>query len=159
MTDLASRVLKDAPDESDAERRFERFVDAAEFDGLSLSELPEDEILLLRLCCQRAPYLATLLARDPQRLVRVGADAYLRRAKAAAVMREELGQMWLADQDVESFDAVLRSYRADELVRLGVREMELGTALEVGEELSALADECLHAAIEFSRRQAFTGVW
>lgn len=149
MTDLASRVLKDAPDESDAERRFERFVDAAEFDGLSLSELPEDEILLLRLCCQRAPYLATLLARDPQRLVRVGADAYLRRAKAAAVMREELGQMWLADQDVESFDAVLRSYRADELVRLGVREMELGTALEVGEELSALADECLHAAIEF----------
>ncbi len=149
MRDLARRVLMDAPDESDAARRFERFANAAEFDGLSLSELPEDEILLLRLCCQRAPYLATLLARDPQRLLRVGADAYLRRAKGADVMREELGQMWQDIHDVESFDEALRMYRADELVRLGVREMELGTALEVGEELSALADECLNAAIEF----------
>ncbi|MCP4445322.1 MAG: bifunctional [glutamate--ammonia ligase]-adenylyl-L-tyrosine phosphorylase/[glutamate--ammonia-ligase] adenylyltransferase [Myxococcales bacterium] len=149
MRDLAAHVLKDAPDESDAARRFERFTDAAEFEQLSLSQLQEDDILLLRLCCQRAPYLATLLARDPQRLIRVGADVYLRRAKGAAVMREELGQMWENIDEARDFDRALRVYRADELLRLGVREMELGTPLEVGEELSALADECLHAAIDF----------
>ncbi len=149
MKAMVDRVVEGAPDELDAGRRFERFMDAARSENLSLQDLEEDEVLLLRLCCQRAPYLATLLARDPHRLRRIGLDPYLRRAKAGEVMREELGERLHGVSQTEEFDRILRVYRGDELLRLGVREMELGTALEVGEELSALADECLNAAIEF----------
>ena len=149
MKGLQASVLHNAPDVEDAQRRFERFVGAAQSEDLSLADLEEDEVLLLRLCCQRAPYLATLLARDPHRLRRVGLDPYLRRAKAGEVMKDELAERWLGVSQTEEFDRILRVYRGDELLRLGVREMELGTALEVGEELSALADECLNAAIQF----------
>lgn len=43
--------------------------------------------------------------------------------------------------------------RADELVRLGVRELELGLDTEVGRELSRLADVCFDAAIAFHDRE------
>src|SRR5262249_35055721 len=43
--------------------------------------------------------------------------------------------------------AALRRVRADELVRLGVRELELGLDIEVGRELARLADACFDQAI------------
>jgi glutamate-ammonia-ligase adenylyltransferase len=39
--------------------------------------------------------------------------------------------------------------RAEELIRLGVRELEVGLDIEVGRELSRLADACFDAAIRF----------
>lgn len=149
MTELEARVLHGAPDPMDAQRRYERFVLRATECGLDLARLREDCILILTLCCQRAPYLATLLARDPRRLLRVGADSHLRRAKSARSIVEELTELCASALEVEEFDRILRVYRGDELVRLGVREMELGTPFEVGEELSHLADACLDAAIDF----------
>src|SRR3954453_1760293 len=70
-----------APDEGDALRRAERLFDAAAQSGLDLSDLDEPAVEVARLSCQRAPYLATLLTRDPHRLARVASDAYLRREK------------------------------------------------------------------------------
>src|SRR6185436_19117483 len=49
--------------------------------------------------------------------------------------------------------AALRHVRGDELVRLGVRELELGLDTEVGRELSRLADACFDAAIAFHDRE------
>ncbi|HLL20714.1 MAG TPA: hypothetical protein VK427_01210, partial [Kofleriaceae bacterium] len=47
----------------------------------------------------------------------------------------------------------LRRLRADELVRLGVRELERGSDSEVGRELARLADVCFDAAIAFHDRE------
>ncbi len=149
MKELEASVLQGAPDESDAQHRLERIVDAAADIGLDFSNLGEEARLLLNLCCQRAPYLATLLARDPERVLRVGSSAYLHRAKLAETVSEELQKLLTDASDTDEFDRALRIYRADELVRLGAREMELGTPFEVGEELSNLADACLDRAIEY----------
>ena len=54
-----------------------------------------------------------------------------------------------ASRPPASCAAALRRVRGDELVRLGVRELELGLDTEVGRELSRLADACFDAAIAF----------
>ena len=52
--------------------------------GLDLSGLDDAALRVAALCCQRAPYLAGLLARDPDRWRRVAADPYLTRELWAA---------------------------------------------------------------------------
>jgi glutamate-ammonia-ligase adenylyltransferase len=132
-----------APDEADALRRAERLFDAAAQTGLDLTDLDEPALRIARLACQRAPYLATLLARDPHRLMRVAYDPYLTREKPRDVLVAELGR----HLEGRPLRAALRRARADELVRLGVRELELGLDTEVGRELARLADACFDAAI------------
>ncbi|MEO8706828.1 MAG: bifunctional [glutamate--ammonia ligase]-adenylyl-L-tyrosine phosphorylase/[glutamate--ammonia-ligase] adenylyltransferase [Kofleriaceae bacterium] len=101
------------------------------------------------LACRSAPYLATLLVRDPHRLIRVANDPYLRREKPRDVLEAELGTHVTAATSPDDLRAVLRRTRGDELVRLGVRELELGIDVEVGRELARLADVCFDAAIRF----------
>jgi [glutamine synthetase] adenylyltransferase / [glutamine synthetase]-adenylyl-L-tyrosine phosphorylase len=153
MEELSAEIARGAADPADASLRLERVVAAAAAAGVALGPLDEAGRAVLRLACQRAPYLATLLCRDPERLERVARDRYLLRQKPRAVMAAELAG-WLAgvaaDDDV-ALGQALRRYRADELVRLGARELELGSPVEVGAELSHLADVCLDAAIGFHR--------
>src|SRR5438477_11425994 len=132
-----------APDEPDARRRAERLFDAAAQTGLDLSDLDQTALRIAQLACQRAPYLATLLTRDPRRLFRVANDPYLTREKPRDVLVEEVTRQ----RHARSLHAALRRVRADELVRLGVRELELGLDTEVGRELARLADACFDAAI------------
>jgi hypothetical protein len=106
--DLASG----APDEPDALRRAERLFDAG-----NLGHLDADALHVARLACQRAPYLATLLIRDPDRLFRVAADPYLRREKPYDRLAAEV----VPGTDLK---ATIGRLRGDELVRLGVRELE-----------------------------------
>jgi glutamate-ammonia-ligase adenylyltransferase len=143
---LEALVIEGAPDPDDALRRFERIAAAAADLGFSLPE--GDGGILCRLACQRAPYLATLLARDPLRLKRVARDPYLRREKPSWVMARELGDRFPDDE----LPVALRRYRADEMVRLGARELGLGSPVEVGAELAHLAEVCLDAAIDHHRR-------
>src|SRR6188472_1720498 len=120
--DLASG----APDEGDALRRADRLFDAASQSGLDLTDLDEAALRVATLACQRAPYLATLLTRDPHRLGRVAQDPYLRREKP---LDQLIGQARAALAGVTTaaeLRTTLRRIRADELVRLGVRELELG---------------------------------
>ena len=167
---VRAAVADGAPDPADALRRLERIDGAA--------AATDDALTILRLTCQRAPYLATLLARDPARLARVAADPYLRREKPLSVMKRELGGILgdrapgerelggapgqaspgeraadaagatLDPEDDPGLAAHLRRFRADELVRLGARELGLGSPIEVGAELAHLADACLDAAID-----------
>ena len=149
--DLVSAIATVAPDPDDAARRAERFIEVANTVGIAASELDADERRVLTLACQRAPYLATLLTRDPDRLRRVARDPYLRREKPWPVVRDEL-QRQIDDIGAtpvapKALAAALRRVRGDELVRLGVRELELGRDTEVGRELSRLADACFDVAI------------
>ena len=133
-----------APDPDDARHRAERLVEALAQSGIDLGQLSDDCRHVAKLACQRAPYLATLLTRDPSRLARVAADPYLRREKPREVLADELARVVAGIPDLR---AALRRVRADELVRLGVRELELGLDTEVGRELANLADACFDAAL------------
>ena len=149
--DLVSAIATGAPDPDDAVRRAERYLDVAIATGVATANLDDDERRVLTLACQRAPYLATLLTRDPDRLRRVARDPYLRREKPWPVVRDEL-QRQIDDIGTrpvapKALAAALRRVRGDELVRLGVRELELGLDTEVGRELSRLADACFDVAI------------
>jgi glutamate-ammonia-ligase adenylyltransferase len=142
-----------AADEADALRRAERLFDAAAQSGLDISGLDDAAQRIATLCCQSAPYLATLLTRDPHRLVRVARDPYLRREKPREVLVAEVSAQAAPARSIADLQAALRKVRADELVRLGVRELELGLDTEVGRELARLADACFDAAIGFCDRE------
>lgn len=143
--DLARLVADGAPDPADARRRAERLAP----DPAAILPWSPDAVELATLVCRRAPYLATLLARDPSRLARVAADPYLRREKPAASIAAEVARAAVRATDPAALAAALRRVRADELVRLGARELALGLDTEVGRELAHLADACFDAAIDF----------
>jgi glutamate-ammonia-ligase adenylyltransferase len=138
-----------APDEGDARRRAERLFDAAAQSGLDLTDLDETAAHIAALACRRAPYLATLLTRDPLRLQRVARDPYLRREKPRSQLMAEVDSASGPATTGSELRAALRKIRGDELVRLGVRELELGLDTEVGRELARLADAAFDAAIAF----------
>lgn len=140
-------LARDAPDEEDALRRAERLFDAAAQTGLDLTWLGDPARTVATLACQAAPYLATLLTRDPGRLIRVAQDPYLHREKPRDALVAEVAAAVATTRDRGDLKAALRRIRADELVRLGVRELELGLHTEVGRELSRLADACFDAAV------------
>lgn len=142
-------LARGAADAADALRRAERLFDAAAQSALDLAGLRDPAQRIATLCCQSAPYLATLLTRDPHRLGRVAFDPYLRREKPREVLVAEVTARAAPAQTPAELQAALRSVRADELVRLGVRELELGLDTEVGRELARLADACFDAAIGF----------
>jgi glutamate-ammonia-ligase adenylyltransferase len=161
MTPVRAAVADGAPDASDALRRLERIATAWREAGLTFDPRG-DAALIVRLACQRAPYLATLLARDPGRLMRVATDPYLRREKPLSLMARHLAERLAApalpgdaagddDDPDRELAARMRRYRADEMVRLGARELGLGSPVEVGAELAHLADVCLDAAIAHHR--------
>jgi [glutamine synthetase] adenylyltransferase / [glutamine synthetase]-adenylyl-L-tyrosine phosphorylase len=143
---LVGQIAENAPDPADAARRAERWLEAS---GASPDGLGEAAIDILALACRRAPYLATLCTRDPDRLERVASDPYLRREKPAAVVAAEIERALVGATTHEELCRALRRVRADELVRLGARELAMGLDTEVGRELAHLADECFDAAIRF----------
>jgi glutamate-ammonia-ligase adenylyltransferase len=146
-------LAEGAADPADAQRRAERLFDAATQSGLDITGLDDAAHRVATLACQSAPYLATLLTRDPHRLVRVAADPYLRREKPREVLVAEVCE-WAATAVTRAeLWTALRRVRADELVRLGVRELELGLDTEVGRELARLADVCFDQAIAFCDRE------
>ncbi len=142
-------LARGAADEADALRRATRLFDAAAQTGLDISALDLAAQRIATLACQSAPYLATLLTRDPCRLVRVAADPYLRREKPREILVAEVRSRAAPATTLGELQAALRNLRADELVRLGVRELELGLDTEVGRELARLADACFDQAITF----------
>jgi glutamate-ammonia-ligase adenylyltransferase len=146
-------LARGAPDEADALRRAERLFDAAAQTAVDLAGLDAAAQQIATLACQAAPYLATLLTRDPHRLGRVAADPYLRREKPREVLVTEVEARAAPSASHAELQAALRSVRGDELVRLGFREIELGLDTEVGRELARLADACFDAAIGFSDRE------
>ncbi len=147
MDALAAAIRDGAPDPIDAANRYQRIRERALGAGIDPAALGEDGALILQIACQRAPYLATLLARDPERLVRVTRDGYLRREKPREVLDAELRALRTPDRDAD-LHRLLRRLRGDEMVRLGVREIALGTPTEVGRELSRLADASFAVALE-----------
>ncbi len=150
VTSFHAQIVADAPDPEDALRHLERIVTAAEH-VWDLTSLTPEAHTILSLCVSRGPYLAKLLARDPHRLLRVAQDPYLRREKPKTTIAADLESLLSQAECVteSQLNSLLRQLRGDEMVRLGVREFQLGTPVEVGRELARLADICLDQAIVF----------
>jgi len=146
---IADAVLDSAPDPADARRRAERFAEAARAAGRDPGALPDDAARVVGLACARAPYLATLMIRDPDRLWRVCEEGFLHREKPVDVLTAQVREAARGAASPDELAAALRRVRGDEMVRLGVRELELGLDTEVGRELSRLAGACFDAAIAF----------
>ena len=149
----AADLARGAPDEADALRRAERMLDSAIQAGLDPDGFDATMRRVATLACQSAPYLATLIGRDPARLLRVASDDYLRYEKPREVLAAELEAHLATVRTGDDLRAALRRLRGDELVRLGMRELELGLPAEVGRELARLADVCFDAAIAFHGRE------
>jgi len=143
-------IARGAPDEQDALRRGERLCEAIGQSNLDLDELSDEAVRIATLACRSAPYLASLLARDPSRLIRVAADPYLTREKPPERLATELASHTRQARTAGELRSALRRVRADELVRLGVRELAgIDSGAIVGRELASLADACFDAAIGF----------
>ncbi|MBA2540912.1 MAG: bifunctional [glutamate--ammonia ligase]-adenylyl-L-tyrosine phosphorylase/[glutamate--ammonia-ligase] adenylyltransferase, partial [Deltaproteobacteria bacterium] len=143
-----------APDPEDALRRAERLFEAIAQTGLDLGRLDDVAVRIATLACRYAPYLATLLTRDPSRLVRVAASPYLQREKPREILAAELARQIQEVTTTAELRAALRRIRADELVRLGTRELErVDSGSIVGRELSCLAGVSFDAAIAFHDRE------
>ncbi|MBT8496191.1 MAG: bifunctional [glutamate--ammonia ligase]-adenylyl-L-tyrosine phosphorylase/[glutamate--ammonia-ligase] adenylyltransferase, partial [Deltaproteobacteria bacterium] len=152
MNSRFTELIRSAPAPDDAERRLERLLAAASARQLDPESFLGPPLEVLRSALHKAPYLAQLLVRDPSRLLRVSSDPYLRREKPGDVIAAELAEECRDAHDADELATRLRRYRADELVRLGFRELELGTPMEVGRELAALADAAFDEAIFFHRQ-------
>src|SRR5262249_8194797 len=100
--------------------------------------LGADALRVVTLACTRAPYLATLLARDPGRLARVVGEGFLHREKPAEMIAAEVRDVARTATNPDALAAALRTVRNDEMVRLGVRELEHGGGADVGRQLSRL---------------------
>jgi glutamate-ammonia-ligase adenylyltransferase len=134
-----------APDPDDARRWRDRLTEI----GLDDASLTHEESEVVWIACTQATYLAMLAARDPARLRAAAADLFLRREKPKARMAAELAEALAGVETGADLGRRLRNYRAREYIRLGARECGLGTADEVGRELSALADVTVDAALAF----------
>jgi glutamate-ammonia-ligase adenylyltransferase len=97
--------------------------------------------------------LGDLLARHPELLTAMAHEGGPGPARDPAELREEaLGVVAHHDAPAAAFDA-LRRFRRRELVRVAVRDLAGGVAVErVGAELTAVAEACLEAGLEVATR-------
>ena len=133
-------MLDGAPDADDAGRRFDRIAEAGAWEN----ELSDDEIQVLSIACGRAPYLATLLARDPTRLQRVAADPHLRREKPRPESAANLADAITISQDM---NAALRrmGYESHEMTTHGFRSMASTLLNELGWNRDAIERQLAHS--------------
>jgi [glutamine synthetase] adenylyltransferase / [glutamine synthetase]-adenylyl-L-tyrosine phosphorylase len=140
--------LRLAPDPDDARRRLDHLRTSG-LETADLATLGPDAVEVLWIACAQAPYLATLAARDPRRLLDAAGDPFLRREKPKARLAAELAAALEGVAAGDDLARRLRAFRAREFVRLGARECGLGDPNQVGRELANLADVVLAAAVEF----------
>ena len=129
----------------DSVARLERLQDALG----GVGELATTGLAIVESAALNAPYLSRLLLRDPERILRVSADSYVDREKPLPVITSEMSLLLKDCQEQDDFNAVLRRFRGDTLVRLGTREIQSGYTEELGRELANLASVSLNAAISF----------
>ena len=131
--------------------------------------LDGDEAALLAAVLSSGTYLPGLLLADPKRLPRLLADPWLHREKPRELVFREVASACRSVRSFAGLQQALRRHTQTEMLRLGVREIgvgigahaliapEHGLTLEVAHELAALADACLHAAVDFCEAELRAG--
>ncbi len=153
---LACDVLAQRPDPDLALNSWERFLaalpDAPDHLRQMLSQPMRLELLLSIFSASR--FLSDTLVRTPELLDYIGRPEVLRSARASAAITEELAGISGACPDGESWRDELRRLRRREILRIGARDMVLGTPTQrIMEEISDLAEGVLEAALARVRRE------
>ncbi len=141
---ILERLIASGPDPEGGGPRLERFVEMG-------GRVPADSEgqALLAAVLSSGSFLSGILLSDAERLPTLLADPYLRRLKPREVVVRQIAAAARGAASFGDLQQRLRIERQREMLRLGARELGLGTTLEVASELSGLADACLEAAVVF----------
>jgi glutamate-ammonia-ligase adenylyltransferase len=121
-----------------------------------LLENPGVMRLLVRLFAT-SEFLSAFFLRHPELLDNLVRADLVRIERSRAEMAAELGGRLEAALDLESELDVLRRYRHEEFLRIGVHDIQGSLTLdEVTGQLSDLARTCLEAAMRIARREVLT---
>ncbi len=149
ITAIAGAVAL-APDPDLALLGIERFIDGA-------GAPPRDRDLLeaLAVLSGSSRMIPALLARDPVLLRHAARSPLLLRPRTEPDLRRLLvrAARFIAPDDVDGLNRLLRRVRAREIVRIALRDLRRARVKEVTGELSSLATACLDAAIRFHDRR------
>lgn len=152
MSSPLSSLLAASPDPASAEPFLARYLELG-------GAVPRDEDgrALLVALLSNGGYLADILLADPRRFGTLAQDHWLRRPKPAALLQTEIAAACVGTRDFRDLQGRLRRAARREMLRLGARELGWGTTLEVARELSALADACLEAAVQYADAELRAG--
>jgi [glutamine synthetase] adenylyltransferase / [glutamine synthetase]-adenylyl-L-tyrosine phosphorylase len=145
---LAQRALQTAdPDLAlNTLERLSGTADTPVLKGVLADETALSQLLTL---LGASPFLAGILCRRPALLSDLFAKDQINSAKSETQMGHDLGQLIADDADTETLKKGLRLYKAQEILRIGARDLcGLASLEEVTAELSALAAAALQRAFE-----------
>ncbi|MGA2477780.1 MAG: glutamate-ammonia-ligase adenylyltransferase, partial [Spirochaetia bacterium] len=147
---LACDLLALRPDPDMALNNWERFLhvlpDPASHLGQMLSQPRRLEILLSIFSASQ--FLADTLVRNPALLDDIGRSEVIQAPRSSAAIAEELGGIAVKCHDATEWRDALRRFRRREILRIGARDICLGTPTQrIMEELSDLAEGVITAAL------------
>ncbi len=153
---LACDILAQRPDPDMALNNWERYLqalpDPQEHFSRMLSQPMRLEILLSIFSASN--FLADTLIRDPALLDYIGRPEILHARNSPETVAAELHELSV-EADRAAWLAALRRYRGREILRIGARDVCLGTpTATIMDELSCLADGIVEAALERIRMDA-----
>ncbi len=146
---LFLQALLDAPDPDMALAHAERFLAVISGRTACYALLAENHetVKLLATLFGTSAFLSKILISHPELLESMVAHTYASMVKPREVMDEELSSLLLQAEDFEERLDVLRRYRNEEFLRIGLNDIHghLGQGA-IAEQLSCLAEVCLEEA-------------
>jgi glutamate-ammonia-ligase adenylyltransferase len=154
---LACDILSQRPDPDMALNNWERFVDSVPDPASHLAQMlaqPKRLEILLDIL-STSQFLADTLVMEPALLDYVSDPRTLRSRRTNGDIAFELSGLSRASSEAEEWKDGLRAFRRKEILRIGARDICLGTrTVLVMEELSSLADCMIEAALGRIRHAA-----
>jgi glutamate-ammonia-ligase adenylyltransferase len=148
---LACDVLAQRPDPDMALNNWERFLHALPDPQAHLRQMLSQPMRLeiLLSIFSASQFLADTMVRDPSLLDYIGRPEIIRAPRAAAAIADELREISGRAVDRDHWRDALRVVRRREILRIGARDICLGTATQrIMEELSDLADAVISVSLE-----------
>lgn len=150
VTLLARQALETA-DPDQALNNLERLCGTVDKSDLPIVLIDQDSAKQLLTILGASAFLSGILCRRASFFSVLFRNGQIRVSKTEAQMRTELGSLIADEDDHASLKKGLRNYKAQEILRIGARDLcGLAELEEVTEELSALAAATLHRAFEVS---------
>jgi len=154
---LACDVLAHRPDPDMALNNWERFLQALPDPQAHLRQILSQPMRLeiLMSIFSASQFLADTLVRNPEFLDYIGRREILHEPRSAADIAAELARLSAETAGRAAWTDTLRRFRRREILRIGARDICLGSPTQsIMEELSDLADAVIGAALARIREEA-----
>jgi glutamate-ammonia-ligase adenylyltransferase len=157
---LACDVLARRPDPDMALNNWERFLHALPDPQAHLAQMLSQPMRLeiLLSIFSASQFLADTLVRDPRLLDSIGRQEVIHAPRTSAEIAEELAALSARTAGRDEWRDLVRRFRRREILRIGARDICLGTPTQrIMEEISDLADGVIAAALARIRSQEHDG--